>query len=64
MTEPTACTGARCSSPAVYCGNCDLLVGLEGLHVLAVVAADDHLRVRVESPTGPMGVPVVRGAGP
>ncbi len=57
MTEPTTCCPARCSSPAVYCGNCDLLVGLDGLHVLEVVTADAHLRVRVESPPGPMGCP-------
>lgn len=36
MTDPTCCA-ARCSSPAAYCGNCDLQVGLEGLHVLSVV---------------------------
>lgn len=57
MTEPTACSGARCSSPAVYCGNCDLLVGLEGLHVVHVVQDEEHLRVRVESPPGPTGCP-------
>ncbi len=57
MTEPTACCAARCSSPAAYCGGCDLLVGLDGLHVLEVVAAEEHLRVRVESPPGPMGCP-------
>jgi len=57
MTEPTACCAARCSSPIAYCGNCDLLVGLDGLHVLDVVDAEEHLRVRVESPPGPMGCP-------
>ncbi|WP_344251840.1 transposase family protein [Humibacillus xanthopallidus] len=57
MTEPTACSAGRCSSPTVYCGNCDLLVGLEGLHVVEVVQAEEHLRVRVESPPGPMGCP-------
>jgi transposase len=41
----------------VYCGNCDLLVGLDGLHVLDVVVAEDLLRVRVESPPGLMGCP-------
>jgi len=54
MTEPTSCCAARCSSPSVYCDNCDLLVGL---HVLEVVAAEEHLRVRVESPPGLMGCP-------
>jgi len=57
MTEPTTRCPARCSSPAAYCGNCDLLVGLDGLHVLEVVAVDERLRVRVESPPGPMGCP-------
>jgi len=57
MTEPTTRCPARCSSPAVYCGNCDLLVGLDGLEVAAV---DERLRVRVESPPGPMGCPNLR----
>jgi len=57
MTEPTSCCAARGSSAAVYCGNCDLLVGLDGLHVLDVVVAEDLLRVRVESPPGLMGCP-------
>ena len=57
MTEPMLCCAARGCSPSVYCHNCDLLVGLEGLHVLEVVAADEHLRVRVESPPGLMGCP-------
>jgi len=47
MTEPTACCAARCCSPIAYCDNCDLLVGLDGLHVLDVVDAEEHLRVRV-----------------
>ena len=41
----------------MYCGNCDLLVGLEGLHVLEVVVAEKPLWVRVEPPPGPMGCP-------
>ena len=57
MTEPMSCCAACGCSPSAYCGNCDLLVGLEGLHVLDVVAADEHLRVRVESPPGLMGCP-------
>ena len=55
MTEPMSCRVVRGCSPAVYCGNCDLLVGLDVLHVLTVVAAVDHLRVRVESSPGLMG---------
>jgi len=57
MTESMSCCAVRGCSPAVYCGNCDLLVGLEGLHVLEVVAAEERLRVRVESPPGLMGCP-------
>jgi len=34
MNEPTACCAARCPFPTAYCGNCDLLVGLDGLHVI------------------------------
>ena len=50
MTEPTACCAARwparatraaCSSTAAYCGGPDLLVGLDGLRVLEVVAAEE-----------------------
>ena len=57
MTEPTSGRAARDSCPAAYCGNCDLLVGLDGLHVLSVDAGGERLRVRVESPPGPMGCP-------
>ena len=57
MTEPMLCCAVRGCSPAVYCGNCDLFVGLEGLHALDVVAAEKRLRVRVESPPGSMGCP-------
>jgi len=57
MTEPTSCCAARGSSPTVYCGNCDLLVGLDGLHVLEVLVAEEGLRVKVESPSGLMGCP-------
>ena len=57
MTEPMLCCAVRGCSPAVYCGNCDLLVGLDGLHVLEVVVAEERLRVRVESPPGLMGCP-------
>jgi transposase len=64
MTEPTACGAARCPSLSVYCGNCDLLVGLDGLHVLEVVAAEEHLRVRVGVAAGSDGVPGLRGRGP
>jgi transposase len=56
MTEPTACCAARC--PALpYCSNCDLLVGLEGLHVLEVEPGPDRLTVVVESASSLMGCP-------
>jgi transposase len=32
MSEPTVC----CRVPGGYCDRCDLLVGLDGLHVTAV----------------------------
>ena len=53
MSEPTACTAARCC-PDSYCDRCDLLVGLDGFHVIAVTELDgkrgSFLRVVVESP--------------
>jgi transposase len=56
MTEPTACCAARCPVQP-YCGNCDLLVGLQGLHVLEVQRGPDQLRVTVESEPSLMGCP-------
>jgi transposase len=56
MTEPTACCAARCSA-LPYCGNCDLLVGLQGLHVLEVERGPDQLRVVVESASTLVGCP-------
>ena len=50
MTEPVSCCAVRGCSPAVNCGNCDLMVVLE-------VVIEEHLRVRVESPPGLMGCP-------
>ena len=35
--------------PTAYCGNCDLLVGLDGLHVIEVERGPDRLTVTVES---------------
>jgi transposase len=61
VLEPTACDAARCSTDSSscsgYCSRCDLLVGLEGLHVVGVDVDDDVgvLTVRVESPSGVMG---------
>ncbi|WP_156875800.1 hypothetical protein [Ornithinimicrobium pekingense] len=48
MSEPTSCCRALCTGGA-YCHNCDLLVGLDGLHVTAVDRAPDLLTVTVES---------------
>ena len=47
-----------CRAQGGYCDRCDLLVGLPGLHVVAVERdARDRLRVPVESPPTPMGCP-------
>ena len=36
MSEPMACCRARSKDRSGYCDRCDVLVGLSGLHVLAV----------------------------
>jgi transposase len=63
VSEPTACARARscpdsCSDSS-YCDRCDLLVGLDGFHVLDVAEYDGKrgpwLRVVVESPGRVMG---------
>jgi hypothetical protein len=41
----------------LYCSCCDLLVGLPGLHVVAVELARSRLTVTVESAPGPVGCP-------
>ena len=52
MSEPTS----RCRADGGYCDRCDLLVGLEGLHVLAVERDPrDRLAVTVESAPEPVG---------
>ena len=54
MSEPTSC----CRVLGGYCGRCDLLVGLAGLHVVAVERDDGGgLTVTVESAAAPMGCP-------
>ena len=61
MSEPTARDDARsctCSAHvgSRYCDRCDLLLGLNGVHVIAVeVSGDGGLRVVVETPASPMG---------
>ena len=68
MSEPTGCSAACCrsthSDPAAvgrYCVNCDVLVGLPGLHVVCVQRAGtprgDGLLVTVESPPVVAGCP-------
>ena len=69
MPEPTVCGRVRGCADDPYCGNCDRLVGIDGLHVVEVGRDADigRLRVVLESPPGPMGCPrcgvvaVVRG---
>ena len=66
MSEPTGCAAACCRSTSRgfgaaddYCVKCDLLVGLAGLHVVAVegvqVPRGDGLVVTVESAPAVMG---------
>jgi transposase len=57
VSEPTACAAVRCHHDSSYCSRCDLLVGLDGLHVLAVDRDEGAgvLTVVVESPLCPMG---------
>jgi hypothetical protein len=60
VSEPTACGAACCYPGASYCSRCDLLVGLDGLHVIAVERDEGGggLTVTVESAAGPMGCPL------
>ena len=54
MPEPTLCCRAR----GGYCDRCDLLVGLDGLHVIGVERDEGGgLRVTVESARTVMGCP-------
>lgn len=54
--QPTLCCRAWCPVGA-YCTNCDLLLGLDGLHVTAVERAPGLLTVTVESAPVPAGCP-------
>lgn len=56
VSEPTSCCRALGTGGA-YCHNCDLLVGLDGLHVTAVDRAPELLTVTVESASVPTGCP-------
>ncbi len=55
MTDSMSCCAAQHVTAPTYCINCDLLVGLEGYHVIGVDRGPDLLTVRAESPPGPMG---------
>ena len=60
MSEPMRCCRSVVRDDAgacVYCDRCDLLVGLEGLHVIAVAREPGGLVVTVESSPGLMGCP-------
>lgn len=54
MPEPTACARARSYPDSDYCDRCNLLVGLDGFHVIDVAECEGgrgvSLRVVVESP--------------
>lgn len=54
MPEPTLCCPVRSDG---YCGRCDLLVDLPGLHVIGVDRHDAGMRVVVESAADVMGCP-------
>jgi transposase len=55
MSEPTACDRARTCPDPSYCERCDVLVGLEGFHVLAVDQQRRRLQVVIESAPGVTG---------
>ena len=56
VSEPTSCCRALCADGA-YCHNCDLLMGLDGLHVTAVNREPKLLTVTIESAPVPTGCP-------
>lgn len=57
MTDSMSCCACQHAPTPSYCTNCDLLVGLEGYHVIGVDREPELLTVRVESPPGLMGCP-------
>lgn len=54
MTDPTS----SCDATDTYCDRCDLLVGLDGFHVIDVKEDDGLLTVTIESAPTVMGCPV------
>jgi len=55
VSDLTACARARSCPDPSYCDRCDLLVGLDGFHVVEVGERDGLVRVVVESAAEPMG---------
>ena len=49
MSQPTACDRARSCPDPTYCQRCDVLVGLDGFHVISVDQQRRHLQVVIES---------------
>ncbi|MCE0488300.1 ISL3 family transposase [Ornithinimicrobium sediminis] len=56
MSDPTSCCPAVCAGGA-YCDNCDLFLGLDGVHVTTVDRGVDLLTLTVESAMVPTGCP-------
>ncbi len=56
VNQPTSCCRALGTGGA-YCHNCDLLVGLDGLHVTDVRREPELLTVTIESAAEPAGCP-------
>lgn len=63
MSEPTACDAAPCSTTHAYCDSCDLFVGLDGLHVIAVERDEGGGLVVMGVRAGADGLPFVRRRG-
>ncbi|MGF0131377.1 ISL3 family transposase [Dietzia cinnamea] len=58
MSEPIGCCRDRPgAAPASHCSRCDLLVGLDEVHVLDARLRGEQLEVTVESEPGPVGCP-------
>src|SRR5664280_330534 len=58
FSVPTVCIASRCHHDCSYCSRCDLLVGLDGLHVTAVARdGAGQLAVSVESALSVGGCP-------
>jgi transposase len=56
MSEPmSCCLPTSAGTRGSYCQRCDLLVGLDGFHVVAVSVEDDRLTVDVETAPQLMG---------